>query len=347
MQIHSRFALLCLWFIGGTARADDASVGRRDYQIASTDPGIQISVREVMPPGASTFGEDRVVVFVHGHGISARPAFDVPHRNASWAEWMARRGYAVYLFDFRNCGWSTRERAMAEPPDRNPAPSRSYLALRDLGAIVEHVRARHRANRVNLVGWSWGGTLAGWYASLQPEKIRRLVLYAALYSGREETKAFESKGAWFLVPASAAAVKERLPKTQPLPEGEPTRDESVLDALAAEERASDPTSGTRDPPSFRVPAGAAEDLFYARIGRPLFSASSIYAPTLVIAGAADSIVPPEHREALMRDLVHASVKREVVIQGTTHVAQFDPRREELFRAVEAFLSERMQPEQVR
>ena len=112
--------------------------------------------------------------------------------------------------------------------------------------------------------------------------------------GREEGKAFESKGAWFLVPASAAAVKERLPKTQPLPEGEPTRDESVLDALAA-----------------------------------------------------DSIVPPEHREALMRDLVHAPVKREAVIQGTTHVAQFDPRREELFRAVEAFLSERMQPEQAR
>jgi hypothetical protein len=27
-----------------------------------------------------------------------------------------------------------------------------------------------------------------------------------------------------------------------------------------------------------------------------------------VAGAADSVVPPEHREALMRDLVHAPVK---------------------------------------
>src|SRR3982751_3983555 len=101
---------------------------------------------------------------------------------------MGKRGYAVSFFASRNCGWSTRERAMAEPAERNPAPTRSYLALRDLGAVIDHVRARRAVERVNLVGWSWGGTMAGWYASLQPEKIRRLALYAPLYSGREEPK---------------------------------------------------------------------------------------------------------------------------------------------------------------
>ena len=342
MRIHSDLAVVCLSFIGTIARANDVAVTRRDYQIASADPGIQLSVRQVIAAGISRLAEDRIVVFAHGHGISARPSFDIPDRNASWAEWMARRGYAVYLFDFRNCDWSTRERVMAEPPERNAAPSRSYLALRDLGAVVDHVRGRHRVKRVNLVGWSWGGTLAGWYASVQPEKVRRLALYAPLYSGREEPKAFEPKGAYFLLSATAAAIKERFAKSQPLPAGEPPRDDSVVEALAAEERASDPTSDSRDPPSFRVPAGAVEDLFYTRIGRPLFNASSIYSPTLVVAGAADSVVPPEHREALMRDLVHAAVKREVIVPGATHVAQFDPRREELFRAVEAFLSERMQ-----
>lgn len=342
MRIHIELAVLCLWSIEGCAGAEHASIARRDYQIASADPDIQLSIREVVAAGASVFTEDRVVVFVHGHGIPTRPAFDIPNRNASWAEWMANRGYAVYLFDLRNCGWSTRERPMAEPPDRNPAMTRSYLALRDVGAAVDHVLARQGLKRVNLVGWSWGGTLAGWYASLQPEKIRRLVLYAALYSGRDAPKAFEPAGAYTLIPATAAAVKERLVKSQPLPAGEPPREDSVLEALAAEERASDSTSDTRDPPSFRVPAGAPEDLFYSRIGRPLFNASSIYAPTLVIAGAADSLVPPEHREALMRDLVHAPVKREVVVPGASHVAQFDPRREEPFQAVEAFLREPMQ-----
>src|SRR5256885_807288 len=87
----------------------------------------------------------------------------------------------------------------------------------------------------------------------------------------------------FSISATAAAIKERFAKSQPLPAGEPPRDDSVVEALAAEERASDPTSDSRDPPSFRVPAGAVEDLFYTRIGRPLFNASSIYSPTLVVA----------------------------------------------------------------
>ena len=337
----------CLWLLVGAARADEAAIARRDYHIDSVDPGIRLSLREVMASGASAFAEDRVVVFVHGHGAPARPAFDIPDRNASWAEWMARRGYAVYLFDFRNCGWSTRERAMAEPPERNPAPTRSYLALRDLGAAVDHVRARRGVKTVNLVGYSWGGTVAGWYASLQPEKVRRLALYAAVYSGRQEPKAFEPPGAYALLPATLAALKERFAKNFPLPAVEPPREESVLEALATELRASDPTSGTRDPPSVRVPAGAAEDLFYSRIGRPLFNASSIYAPTLVIAGAADSVVPPEHREALLRDLAHAPVKREVIVPGATHVAQFEHRRDELFRTMEAFLREPMQAQPAR
>ena len=181
-----------LLLLAGPVLADEAAIARSDYQIDSVDPGIRISVREVIPSGTSAFAEDRVVLFVHGAGAPSRPAFDIPDRSASWAEWMARRGYAVYLFDFRNCGWSTREPAMV-------------------------------------------------------------------------------------------------------------------------------------------------------VGRPLFNASSIYAPTLVIAGAADRLVGPDHRQALLRDLVHAAVKREVVVPGATHVAQFEHRRDELFKAVEAFLAEPTAP----
>jgi pimeloyl-ACP methyl ester carboxylesterase len=339
VRTHAGLAFLCISVLGDCALADDVAVTRHDYQIDSVDLGIRISVREVMASGASAFAEDRVVVFVHGTGLPSRPAFDIPDRNASWAEWMARRGYAVYLFDFRNCGWSTRERAMAEPPDRNPAPSRTYLLLRDLGAVVDHVRARRAVKTVNVVGWSWGGTVAGWYASLQPEKVRRLVLYAAVYSGRQEPRAFEPEGAWSLYPATAPALRERFLKVFPPQPGEPPWEDSIFEALATELGASDPTSGSRDPPSIRVPAGAAEDGHNSRIGRPLYNASSIYSPTLVIGGAADAIVPPEHREALLRDLAHAPVKREVIVPGGTHVTQFQRRRDDLFRAVEAFLAE--------
>jgi pimeloyl-ACP methyl ester carboxylesterase len=58
------------------------------------------------------------------------------------------------------------------------------LLERDIGAVADHVRARHGVAEVNLEGWSWGATTAGFYASLHPEKVRRLILYAPVHSGR-------------------------------------------------------------------------------------------------------------------------------------------------------------------
>jgi pimeloyl-ACP methyl ester carboxylesterase len=62
----------------------------------------------------------------------------------------------------------------------------------------------------------------------------------------------------------------------------------------------------------RAPNGVLEDSFYQATGRPLWNASSIYVPTLVIAGAYDTWSFPEDREGLMRDLVHAPIKRSVL-----------------------------------
>jgi pimeloyl-ACP methyl ester carboxylesterase len=48
----------------------------------------------------------------------------------------------------------------------NPAPSRAHEAVGDIGAVVDHLRAPHGVDQVDLVGWSWGGTTAGFFASL-------------------------------------------------------------------------------------------------------------------------------------------------------------------------------------
>jgi pimeloyl-ACP methyl ester carboxylesterase len=69
----------------------------------------------------------------------------------------------------------------------------------------------------------------------------------------------------------------------------------------------------------RAPNGVLEDSFYQATGRPLWNASSIYVPTLVIAGAYDTWSFPEDREGLIRDLVHTPVKRSVLIPDATHL----------------------------
>ncbi len=327
-------AVLLLQFLGGV----DAPVVTRDCLIASQDPGILLSVRSKSTEGEiRRDGSSEVVLLVHGATLSSRPAFDPDRHDASWADWMARRGYAVYLVDIRNYGGSTREKAMNEPPDRNPAPSRAHEAVRDIGAVVDHLRARHGVSQVNLVGWSWGGTTAGFFASLHPEKVRRLVLYAPIYSGREEPEPYRASGAYGYVSATAPGLKKAWDASAPVPDGTPPRDDGIVELVAAAIRTSDPTSGTRDPATSRFPKGCLEDLHLARIGRPLWSASSITSGTLVIVGDHDPVAPVEHAEALMRDLTHAPSPKLIVLKGATHFAQFEAGRSKLFEEVDAFL----------
>ena len=36
--------------------------------------------------------------------------------------------------------------------------------------------------KITLIGWSWGAMMAGYYASLPSDSVRKLVLYAPLYN---------------------------------------------------------------------------------------------------------------------------------------------------------------------
>ncbi len=311
----------------------------RDYLVASSDPGILLSVRyKAASEDLRRFGPGDVIVLVHGATLSSRPAFDPPVADASLATWLARRGHAVYLMDVRNYGGSTRDRVMDEPPDRNPAPSRSHEAIRDIATVVEHVLARHGLSQVDLLGWSWGGMTVGHYASLNPKKVRKLVLFAPIYSGREPPEPYEPSGAYGLLPATGPALKGGWSRSLDPAWGAAPWEDAVVDAVAREVKASDPMSGVREPPAARFPKGSFEDLHIAREGRPFWNASTIASDTLVVRGDRDLVAPAEHAEALMRDLTHARSRRSVTIAGGTHFLQFEPRRSELFEVVRAFLA---------
>jgi len=82
-----------------------------------------------------------------------------------------------------------------------------------------------------------------------------------------------------------------------------------------------------------------EDSFYQATGRPLWNAANIYAATLVIGGDFDTWSFQEDRAGLMRELVHAPVKHNVLIRDATHFVIFEKKRFELFDQVLKFLKE--------
>lgn len=160
----------------GASWAQDVKIAKADTQIDALDPGIKIFIREKMAEGNTRFTNDNVVLFLHGATAPSTCAFDLSYKDYSWADWMVKRGYVVYMGDYRNYGYSSREKAMDEPPAENQPVTRSYLALRDIEAIVNHIKRTRNVQKVTLIGWSWGAMMAGYYASLDNENVNKLVL---------------------------------------------------------------------------------------------------------------------------------------------------------------------------
>jgi pimeloyl-ACP methyl ester carboxylesterase len=343
---------LGLMFAAPVVHAADVRIVQQDATIDGADSGVKLFVRSKMASGAKPT-QDNIALFVHGATFPSTPDFDLQFQDYSWADWMVRHGWIVYMFDVRNYGGSSREPAMSQPATENRPLSRSYLAIRDIGSVLDHIRSKHRVDRVSLIGWSWGAMTAGYYASLHSERVKKLVLYAPLYSfaghpnlgagsGLQDKRRpmefnYEAMGAYRL--STAAANQARWDGEIPVADKSQFRDQAVVDAFITAVLATDPTSLTRSPPSLRAPNGVMEDSFLQATGRPLWSASSISVPVLIITGEFDTWSYPEDREGLMRDLSNAPVKRSVTVKNATHFVLFEKPRFEFFDAIDAFLKE--------
>lgn len=303
-----------------------ASVQRTDFFVTS-DPGIEIFVREVRraPPS----GSGAPVLLLHGARVPGLASFDLPIPGGSLAADLALAGLVVYVMDARGYGKSTRP----------PAPMvRGNIVARDVHAVVEAVRSRLDVEEVALVGWATGSHWLGYYASLHPERVSHLVLYNTLYGGSdrhpsigrgsalEDTEhpgRFAAAQAGIYRLSTADSLFPVWDRSIPLEDKGAWRDPEVAQAYAREALASDPTSGSRTPPSFRAPTGALEDSFYQASGRQLWDASLIRSPVLVIRSENDFWSRPEDSETLREHLSHARTVRVVVIPEATHFVHLD------------------------
>jgi|GEM_PF-345507 len=112
-----------------------------------------------------------VVVLLPSASWCARATWDLPLREYSVMNALARRGFDVFAVDPGGYGLSS---APIDPPSGGAAS-----AARDLAVAVEHVSELRGVAAVVLVGPSWGAQVAGLYAAQHPERVRGLVLYGA------------------------------------------------------------------------------------------------------------------------------------------------------------------------
>jgi pimeloyl-ACP methyl ester carboxylesterase len=198
-------ALLVLSPSASFARDDSAQILSVDHFVAhrSTAPAIagqqvQLYMRERVQAQILTHTADfngEVVVFLHG-------AFDAPYQDYSWMAYLAQNGFDTFALDLTGYGYSTRPAALDDPcnvaSDQRPSIAPGMVSETctpslttqintaqsewdDLDSAVDYLRGLRHVERVSIVGWSLGGTRAGGYAALHPEKVGRLVLLAPTY----------------------------------------------------------------------------------------------------------------------------------------------------------------------
>ena len=126
--------------------AQSQKIVMEEMMVPSSDPDIEIYVRNKHPADMTAFRPDRTVLYVHGATYPASTAFDLQLGGTSWMDYIAARGYDVYLLDLRGYGKSTRPKEMSQPPEANGPIVRGDTAVKDIGSAVEfHSQApQHR-----------------------------------------------------------------------------------------------------------------------------------------------------------------------------------------------------------
>ncbi|MBV9654223.1 MAG: alpha/beta fold hydrolase [Acetobacteraceae bacterium] len=324
-----------------TAQERSVRVIAEDLAVPAGEPGVNIYVRNKHPEGMTTFTADRTLVFVHGATYPASTSFDLQLDGISFMDDIAEHGFDVYAIDLPGYGKSSRPEQMSKPADANAPFETTADAVRHYGAVVDYVLKRRSLPKLDVMGWSWGTTIAAGYAAEQSDKVERLVLYAPVWIVHPEAEALGGEGklgAYRSVTAEQARQRwlngvPEVKKSGLIPQG-------WFDAWQQATWATDPAAGTQNPPSLRAPNGVIQDLReYWRSDKPTYDPAKIAAPTLMVQGEWDHDTPPYMSQTLFPLIVNAPWKRYVEIGEGTHTIMMERNRRQLFYVVESFLME--------
>lgn len=321
--------------------AQTPSIVMEEMMVPSLDPGIEIYVRNKRPASLTTFRPERTVLYVHGATYPASTSFDLPLDGLSWMDYLAARGYDVYLLDVRGYGRSTRPPEMAEKPDAHGPIVRGDTAVRDIGAVVDFILKRRNIPRLNLIGWSWGTSLMATYTTQNASKVERLVLYAPGWIRKTASLVPVAPG-----PLGAWRATTRQQALTRWLTGVPEDKKATLipagwfDQWADATWATDPVGVQQSPPVIRAPNGVlADGAEYWSSNKPYYDPAKITVPTLLVQAEWDQDLPPYMAQTLFPLLVNAPGKRYVMLAEGTHTIIMEKNRLELFKAVQAFLDE--------
>ena len=265
-----------------------------------TVDGVRLRLRDTGPTDAPT------VILLHGFGSSLETW-------EPWAQALSAR-YRVIRFDLPGFGLT------------GPDPTGDYSDAREMKILID-LMDQLGITRANLIGNSLGGRIVWGFAALHPDRVNRMVLVSP--------DGFASPGFDYDKPSKTPLMMRALPYVAP---------RGLLKAnLAiayANPKALSETTVTRYRDLMLAPG--VRSAILTRMGQailrdPAPTLARIKAPTLLLWGEKDHMIPISNAADYMRDVPHATLVR---LPNLGHVP-FEEEPVNSLAPVELFLSGKM------
>jgi branched-chain amino acid transport system substrate-binding protein len=300
-------------------------------------PGLKLGLRHAFSSQAAAAGSQSLPVLILPGAavpVSGNPDYPfVPGRSLMTA--LAQSGFDVWAVDYYGFGASDRYPEMDQPAAGHPPLGDARESADQVDAVVAFLTQERHARSIMLIGDSGGTLVAGVFATRRPEVVSKLILFGPVtpFTTGPDTKAG--------LPAYDLTTPQDLWSTFTAwsqEAGNPAvLDSTAYAAWADDYLRSDPTSGTRTPPSVRVPNGRQADLVAVASGRFPYNPGEVKAPTLIVMGEWDEIATFAGAEWLLHGLRQAASRKLVVLGRGSHTIQYEVEREPLYRELVAFL----------
>jgi pimeloyl-ACP methyl ester carboxylesterase len=275
------------------------------------------------------------VLYVHGatfpSGLSIAHRFD----GSSWRDALAEAGFDVWGLDFYGYGHSDRYPEMDGPAGESPPLCGANDAAKQVEAAIRFILGHQSISKISLVSHSWGSMPACLVAGEHPALVDRLVLFAPI--ARRDPRRYEQPPAF---PAWKVITLEdqwnRFVEDVPSHET-PVLSRAHFDDWGQRYLDSDPQSRSRDPFGVKTPLGPFSDIIKAWHGQLAYEPAKVLAPTAIIRGEWDGLIPDEDARWLFDAFSHASIKRDVKVSRGTHLMHLETMRLAVWRESISFL----------
>ncbi len=310
-------------------------ITRETFTIPSEDPTIRLHVRNKRPAREQSFPGSKIVLMVHGGTYPAETVYDLPLPGGSWLDHMASRGFDAYLVDVRGYGRSTRPAAMSQPASAGVPFADAAEGVKDIEAVVDFILKRRSASKLNLLGWSWGTQIMGAFATANPQKVEKLVLYAPLFI-IHGAPPVTGAGAYRAV--SRETARQRGIRGIPPDRVEEISPRAWFDQWFDGNLATDPVGAAQSPPVVRAPNGAIKDISEILMkGRSMYEPENIRVPVLLAVGEWDQDTPLPMVQEVFSRIKSSPDKRLLVFGEGTHQLALEKHRMRLIQEVQQFL----------